>query len=445
MHSKRTAVDINKFLAQLRSRPLVWDTITTTGWSSLGKAAGFLIPFFIAAWYGVSSETDAFFFAYGLIIFLATIFSPVVESIIVPFIAEARAKGEDVKAFVGRILGMSAIGLAAISTVFLLVIKPILSVLTKFSPQELDLVYWILLESTPLIILLVWTSVLAGLLNAYKVFSIPALSPALRASVTLTFILIFKEQMGVHAIAVGYVAGEIFRLLALFIVLRKLNIFHFKLSVGWEPKFAEFLKTSSYQIIGMSFLAFTPLVNKTMASWLGSGNVSLLEYTDRLYMIPTTLLSSGLIITLLSHWSERYQLGGEVQLKKDVLKAVKVVCVIGIILTVFLFMWKSYLVNLVYGHGQFPKEKLIELGYIWGFYLLGIIPYFLSQVYVRAFLAKKNTRALLFTALLMVLGSILFNLIFMHMMGVAGIALATAVVMLAAFIFLHFLFTRKTF
>lgn len=308
---------LNKIWTQIRSRPLVRDTITTTVLSTIGKGVGFLIPFFIAAWFGVSGETDAFFFAYGLIIFLATIFSPVVESIIVPFIAEARAKREDVGAFVGRVLGMSVVGLAAITVMFLAVIRPILSILTRFSPQGIDLIYWILFESSPLIILLFWTSALAGTLNAYKVFGIPALSPAFRAVVTLAFIFAFKERMGVHAIAWGYVAGEIFRLFVLFVMLKKLAIFHLKLSIGWEPKFVEFFKTSSYQIIGMSMLAFTPIINKTMASWLGPGNVSLLEYADRLYMIPITLLTSGLIVTLLAHWSERYQAGGEERLKND--------------------------------------------------------------------------------------------------------------------------------
>ena len=98
----------------VRHRPLVWDTITTTGWSTAGKAVGFLIPFFIAAWFGVSSDTDAFIFAYGLILFLANIFAPVVETVIVPFIAEARKNGEDVGKFIGNVLGIGSIGLLAL-------------------------------------------------------------------------------------------------------------------------------------------------------------------------------------------------------------------------------------------------------------------------------------------------------------------------------------------
>lgn len=86
---------INEVVDRVRARPLVRDTITTTFLSTIGKAVGFLIPFFIAAWFGVSQETDAFFFVYGLIIFMAGVFANVVESVIVPFVAELRAE-EDI-------------------------------------------------------------------------------------------------------------------------------------------------------------------------------------------------------------------------------------------------------------------------------------------------------------------------------------------------------------
>ncbi len=424
------------------SRPLIKDALSTTALSLLGKATGFLIPFFIAAWFGVSSETDAFFFSYSLIIYLATIFSPVVESIIVPFITEARAKGGDIGVFVGRILGVSAVGLLIIAILFLSIVKPSLSMLSRFSSHELDLIYRILLESSPLIILLFWTSVLAGTFNAYKVFSISALSPAFRAVLALTLIFFLKEKVGVHAIALGYVGGEIFRLFVMFVMLRKLTSVRIQFSITWDAKFLEFFKISSYQIIGMSMLAFIPIINKTMASWLGPGNVSLLEYADRLYMIPITLLTSGLMVTLLSHWSERYQSEGEEGLKQDVLKAVKIVGLMGVFLTIFLLVTKDYLVNLAYGYGQFPKDKIDEVGYILKFYLLGITPHFLFLIYARAFLIRKNTKILLLTAVVFSLGAIVFNFLFMQMIGVAGLALANSMMALLVFVMLRFLFHR---
>ncbi|HDH52922.1 MAG TPA: hypothetical protein ENH24_00365, partial [Nitrospirae bacterium] len=237
------STSISKVLKHLRGKPIVRDAITTTILSIIGKGVGFLIPFFIAAWFGVSSETDSFFFAFGLILFLAQMFSPSVESVIVPFIAGAIAKKEDVGEFLGKTLGISAVGLSVITVLFLIAAKPILSVLTKFSPDELSLIQTILFETAPLVVLLVWTALLSGTLNAYKIFSIPALSPAFRAIITIGFIFALKDIIGVHAIALGYVAGETVRLIILFLFLKRLRLFRLKFSITWERRFSQFFRT----------------------------------------------------------------------------------------------------------------------------------------------------------------------------------------------------------
>jgi len=208
---------INK-ISNFYTRPLVQDTVKTTIWSTAGKAVGFLIPFFIAAWFGVSEETDAFFFAYGLILFFSAIFAPVVESAIVPYIAEARTKDEDIGKFVGNILSVSSIGLIVLAGIILLIIKPVLSVVTRFNAEGLNLVYRILLMTSPLVVLLFLTSILAGTLNTYKKFIFPAVTPALRAVVVLICVFTFKERLGVYAIALGYLIGEVARLIILLLV-----------------------------------------------------------------------------------------------------------------------------------------------------------------------------------------------------------------------------------
>ena len=161
-----------KFFAEIRNRALVWDSITTSFWSTLGRGVGFLIPFFIASWFGVSSGTDSFFFSYSLILFLAGIFTTVIQSIIVPYINEIRKKNDDVGKFVGKVLSISSIGLLGVAVVVLLVVKPILYVITRFDSKTLSIVYRLIVETSPLIIFMVWTNILAGTLNAYKKFAL---------------------------------------------------------------------------------------------------------------------------------------------------------------------------------------------------------------------------------------------------------------------------------
>lgn len=432
-----------KRISNLYRRPLIRDTIKTTFWSTIGRGFGFLVPFFIAAWFGVSSETDAFFFAYGIIIFLSGIFAPVVESVIVPYIAEARTNNEDVGKFVGNIICVSGVGVFVLAALFILVIRPVLSLITRFDGQTLGLVHRLLIETSPLILLLVWTSVLAGTLNAYKKFAFPAISPAFRAIVNLTIIFAFKDSYGVHAIAFGYLAGEIIRLTVLLIATKRLNLFKLRLSFQLNHKLMEFFKTASYQIIGMVAIGFNPIVDKTMASWLDKGSVSILHYADRLYMIPVTFMTTGLMVTLLSHWSQRYSKEGIQRLKKDVAKATKTISFITLPIALLLILFHQPIVKLAFGRGTFDQALLPETGWVWVCYLFGFVLYMVSQVFVRAHLTLKNTRALMQCAVLLVLLNILLNYILMKFFNVAGIALATSVSRIFALLFLAGAFYKK--
>ena len=422
---------IKNVLDKIKARPLVRDTITTTFFSTIGRGIGFLIPFFIAAWFGITSETDAFFFAYGLILFLSGIFASVVQSIIVPYIAEARSKNEDVGSFVGRILGISTIGLAGLAGLFLLLAKPFLSLITHFDPASLNLIYILLIEATPLTVLLVWTSVLAGSLNAYKKFALPALSPGFRAGVNLAIIFSLKDTLGVHAIAWGYVIGEIFRIIILLSAIHNFKLFSPHFAINLDPKLKEFFKTASYQIVAMVALGLNPVVDKTMASWLGQGSVSVLHYADRLYMIPLTFLGTGLMVTILSHWSGRYYQSGYQRLNEDVKKALKAVGCITLPIAVFLILLHKPIVKLAFGRGVFAQEMLAEVGWVWICYLLGFVPYIGARIYVRFFITVKNSKVILFVSLVKNIANVVFNLLFMNLLGIAGIALSTSLVSVA--------------
>ena len=417
-----------KRITELYRRPLVRDTVKTTIWSTIGKAVGFLIPFFIAAWFGASEDTDAFFFAYGLILFLSGIFAPVVESVIVPYIAQARANNEDVGKFIGNILGISGAGLFVLTVLLILVIKPILSVITRFDEQTLELVHRLLIETAPLIIFLTWTSILAGTLNAYKKFTFPAISPAFRAIVNLTIIFTFKNSYGVHAIAFGYVTGEIIRLAGLLIATKRLGLFKMQLSFQLNHKLMEFIKTASYQSIGMAAVGLNPFVDKTMATWLGKGSVSILHYADRLYMIPVTFMTTGLMVTILSHWSDNYTKHGIERLKLDVKRSVVIVAIMAISTSIILISLHKPIISLVYGRKALDNQTLSLIGSVWTYYLIGLTPRIVSIIYARGLLILKRTSFFLKIAIVSLIFNTILNFILMQFYDVNGIAISTTMI-----------------
>lgn len=434
MPTKSISSCLQNLWSKVGRNKLISDSITTTLYTAFGKGAGFLIPFFIAAWFGVSPEMDAFFFAYAIIFFFATSFSIVIESIIVPFIAEADAKGEDVGLFVGRVLGISAVGIGALTVVLLLAIKPMMSVISNFSPEGLELIFIILLETSPLAILLVWTSVLSGSFNAYRNFSAPALSPAFRAFVTLAFIYLLKDAFGVHSIAWGYVAGEVSRLLILMLILKKQRLFELKLAFSWNEKFKDFLKVSSYQVAGMSLAVLSPLIDRIMASWLSPKSVSMLEYSEKLFFIPSNLFTMGFLTVLLSKWSNEHYNGGD--LNKGLSRILKTLTPFLLVFTAACFLLGGPATKAIYGSGTISGEDLATIAVLFSFFVLGIPAIMVGHIFSRGLLVQKDTVSLFKVASFKVALNIILNLVFISYFGLPGIAISstvTAILAMAAY------------
>jgi len=435
------------FLAKVAGNALLTDAATTTVWNALGKGVGFLIPLFVAAWYGVSADTDAFFFSYGVAIFLCTIFEPVTRSVIVPFIAEMRSQGaERPERFIAEVfVGMTVLVIAAVG-LFLLVLKFVLPLITDFRGEVLRLAYVVLLEISPLVLLFMWTGILSGAMNAYRRFAYPAVSPAFRAVVAIAVIFALKGRLGVHAVAVGYVVGEVLRVGVLTVLLVRLTPLRFgpgdlKLVLG--PTFRRLLKTSLYLNVALIAAGLNPVVDRAMASWLPPGNVSVLYYAHWLYIIPITLFLTGAMPVLLSHWSTGYYTKGAPELRAGVSAIMRTATVVAWVTSVLLIALSPLLTRLVLGRGEFPRERLAEVTCVLAILMAGLLPHCLRLIYSHALLALKDTRTMLKNALCVNALNIALNYALMWRMGAAGIALSTTLTQVFAFVFLSWNFSRK--
>ncbi len=430
----------NKIKLLLNNR-FVSDTITTTLWSNIGRGMGFLVPFFIAYWFGISGETDVFFFAYGVILFVSGVFAPVVEGLLIPYIVEIDIAKRNSVQFVNHLITKSAIWIAIFSVFFVCTVPFALRLAAKFTPSSLKLLTILLLEITPLLLLLSWTSILSGFFNAKKLFIFPALSPAIRAIVNLIVICALKNRIGIHSVAIGYVLGETVRFLVLFIA-AKMNNYHIRLTLAHEPLITQFMGKMAYQSVSMAVVGFLPIINKFFASWLQQGSISILEYADRVYIIPITFLSSGLMVTLLSHFSDKYYEYGKKKLVTLVNKAAVGTAILTIPLTLILMALSGKIAYLIYGHGAFDLSKINDVGVVLFFNFMGLTPYMLGIIFVRAHLAIKNTPILMNGALLNIIANCCFVAILIRFLGIRGIAISVFLVSVINAIFLAYNFYK---
>jgi putative peptidoglycan lipid II flippase len=433
---------IAKTVSLLWARPIFKDITTTTFFTIIGRSFGFLIPFFIAAWYGVGSATDAFFFAYGIIFFLTSIFSNVVSALVVPFVADVKAKGEDQGRFLGSILMGSGLGMIVISLIFVASGYPTFSLITGFSDSQLKLAYILSLETLPIVFLVVWSSLLSGVLNAQQTFGGPQLSFGARSIITLLLIFLLQRFLGIHAIPVGYILGEGFRTLYLFRLLAKIKDVAIKLVLP-EKDALNFFKAASVQVIGVTVLSLFPVIDRTVASWGGVGGVSLLSYAEKLFLLPVSLVGEGLLIVLLSYWSKQTYDGQPKKLKSDVVKAVFQILYFSVPLGIILFLFRYEYTHIFYNWGSFPRDRITELSQLVGMYIIGLPPYLAALLFARGLLVLKDTLSLTKIAVWMLLLKVLFNLVFYAKLGLFGIVLSTSMVYVLAAPITWFYFNKR--
>jgi putative peptidoglycan lipid II flippase len=257
----------------------------------------------------------------------------------------------------------------------------------------------------------------------------------LRATVSLATIAILKSSLGVTAVMLGYLAGETARLcLLLARALRRATVRLDRSVVALTPEVRDFFRTGSFQLAGTLSIGFVPLIDKTMASWMGSGSVSLIEYGDRLYMIPATLLGAGIVVTSLSQWSSTLHAHGARALYLEVKGVLRRVAWVASALALVFIVLSAPIVGIVYG--RLPAHDAALVRAILIAYTFGLAPYVLGQLCNRALLTIRDTRFLFLVTLVANTFNIGFNLLLMHFFGLVGIAVSSAVTAMLVFLVL---------
>lgn len=424
-------------IKRITNRPIIRDTFITTTLGIIGRSAGLLIPFFISAWFGISKDTDAFFFVLGILVFFSGVFAWAIESVIVPYIAKLESDGSEIIGkFVGSLLLSCWVFLLVTICFLLFAAKPILLFTTNFSHYSINTIWGLLVEISPVILLITASGILGGVLNAYKLFGYPAFSTTLSLIIIILIAYLFKDTYGVHAIVLGYIIGEAFRFVFLLLKFRQANIGQIVLSFQQKKLVYDFYKISVFMIIGMCIAGLPPIINRAIASHFGIGGVSIVEYAEKMFYIPAGVIGSGFLTVVLSYWSDVFHNRGAKELWNGVIRVTKLMVLISFFSTVLLFIFRFQLTSLAIGWGKIPETEIKEVAQLFGIYLLGLIPNILNLILVRAHLVLKNTVNLMKATFVGVGMLLLFNAIITPYIGLMGIALSLTGFQVAVSLFL---------
>ena len=418
--------------------------LSTPVFAILGRAGGIVIPFLVAYYFGAGPRSDAFFFAFALIFSLSGLFVPIFESLLVPYLTEVKDSPGHVVSLAHGVLFLNLPLVLLLGLGIGLGLAPLLHRWSGLDAETAALTARLFLIMLPMLLFGVWAACGNSILYAHKIFWFPAFAPFIRSVGAILLLVLGHQSLNIDSVAIGFSIGEIVRWgcgLALLVPL-----VGWKFHVNWKEswgKVKDFMSQAGYHLLGLLSLNLLPLVDQWFASWLGSGNLSLLSYADRLFQIPFQLLLTGFLQIFLSYWSEQYFRGSYKAFWEHVWKDVRVVFALTFVLSLVLILFRDLIARLLFGFGKMPAGDLPMLGSLFGWMMVGFAPAILNLLYVRVLFVLKKSSVFFIQSLIRLILNIIFNFIFMRFWGLPGIAMSTSAVFIGTTIWLHY-YLRRT-
>ena len=419
--------------------------------SLIGRAGTFLIYVVLANWFGDTAEMDFIYYYWGIAVFLIELLSAAsAYSVLVPLLAEARAKDEtEAQRCVQSIFSLYITIMPGLCCLLVGISYAVSQLFFPNAGLTLSTTIGIVCGFLIFAIVAAIRWMLKAVLDTYQAFQLPVIVQGIRAVLVIGVIYLFRSSLAWFSIPLALILGELFQVLILFPrCCTVLNLRRHDLKIDRQE--TVYTKSFLQQCLMMMGAAISdglnPVVDRGMASTLGVSSVSKLDYALRLCAIPETLTGVTLPI-LLSHWakissSESHSENAQ-QLQRSVWQGVIALLVLMVPFLVVFYLFRSDIVAMLFGHGKLSEIGQEHIASLLGIYLLGMLPRLISRLLIRAHLARQAHRTVLTATLIRLILNPILNWFFMQRWGLEGIAWSTALLSYPILVYIAVAFWRQ--
>jgi putative peptidoglycan lipid II flippase len=403
-----------------RNQNIARSTLTVMIAFAIAKVISLLQTFIIAQAFGVGSELDAYVAANRIPELIVILISGgALTHAFIPIFSGFLAKGDTDGAWqlashlINTIFSVAlTISLIVFLTAPWLVPNVIAPGFDAETTQSTIDMMRILLIST---IIFSVSGIFSGILNSHQHFLLPALAPIMFDIGILIGVIFLMPAMGVHGIALGAVLGSLlhFGIQVPGLITRKMK---WSFELGFRnPVLWRVIRLMLPRIGGLGVFSLNFLVMNNIASRLGIGSVSALDWGWRLMQIPQTLIGTAMGIVIfptLAALSEVGDLNGK---RSAMSGALRFILVTSIPSAIGLIVLGQPLISLL-ERGAFDSSASALVYSTLSMFTLGLIVHSALEIIARSFYADKDTLTPLFAAL----GGAAINFVFAIILSDVG-------------------------
>ncbi|MCP5158409.1 MAG: murein biosynthesis integral membrane protein MurJ [Gammaproteobacteria bacterium] len=416
------------------SKALFKSTGVVSAMTSLSRITGFIRDMIYAQLFGAGAGTDAFFVAFRIPNFLRRLFAEgAFSQAFVPVFSEYQTQRsqEALQELVDQVTGTLGAILLVITAIGILT-APLL--ILVFAPgftadaSKCELTVEMLRITFPYLLFISLTALAGGILNSCGKFAIPAVTPVL---LNLTMIaaalwLAPLMQQPVVGLAWGVFIAGIVQLSFQIPFLRQVKLLP-RPRWGWASQgVQQVLKLMLPAVFGSSVAQVNLLIDTLLASFLVSGSVSWLYYSDRLVEFPLGIFGVALGTVILPRLSRQHASAQTDQFSNTLDWALRWALLIGAPATVALILLAGPMLSTLFQYGQFNTHDVEMAARSLMAFALGLVAFMLIKVLAPGFYARQDTRSPVKYGVIAMVANTAMVLMLIWPLAHAGLALATS-------------------
>ena len=381
------------------SRQLLKSTAVVGLMTLLSRVLGFVRDVVFARVFGAGAATDAFFVAFRIPNFLRRLFAEgAFSQAFVPVLSEYRSqRGEDeVRELVDRVAGTLGLILLLV-TVIGVIAAPVLIMI--FAPGfigdagKYDPAVAMLRLTFPYLLFISLTAFAGSILNTWGRFAVPAVTPVLLNLSLIAAAIWLSPHMAnpVMALAVGVFVAGLTQLLFQLPFLWRIGLLpRPRLRRGHEGV-RRIMKLMLPALFGSSVAQINLLFDTLIASFLLTGSVSWLYYSDRLVEFPLGVFGIALATVILPSLSRRHAEDDPMRYSQTLDWALRWVVMIGLPAMLALILLAAPILTSLFQYGEFGARDVRQASLSLMAYALGLPAFILIKVQATGFFARQDT------------------------------------------------------
>jgi putative peptidoglycan lipid II flippase len=235
------------------------------------------------------------------------------------------------------------------------------------------------------------SGVVMGVLNAHQHFFLPALAPSLYNLSIILGALLLGPRLGVKGLAIGVVAGAGLHLLVQVPALIRYGVRYLPVVDLADAGVREVGRLMAPRVVGTAIAQLNFVVNNSLASSMGEGAVSAINYAWMLMLLPQGVFAQAVGTAAFPTFSDQAARGEWSEMRGTLAATLRAVFFLSLPATAGLVALGRPIVGLLFERGAFAAASTEAVTWALSLFALGLVGHAGLEIVARAFYALHDT------------------------------------------------------